>query len=66
LDKNFSPQTFSTHQEKWLSSYKFKGAFEANGIFDSTASVIDMKEDDVEPIISRIITKYENTNLPIR
>lgn len=47
-------------------SYKFKGAFEANGIFDSTASVIDMKEDDVEPIISRIITKYENTNLPIR
>ena len=41
-------------------SYKFKGAFEANGIYNSTASVLDIKKQDIDNIISLIIEKYDN------
>lgn len=40
-------------------SYKFQGAFEANGIYDSTAMINNINEQDVDVIIERIAIKYE-------
>lgn len=40
-------------------SYKFQGAFEANGIYDSTAMINNINEKDVDTIIERIAAKYE-------
>ena len=42
-------------------SYKFKGAFEANGIFDSTASVVGIGEKDIDGIIQSVLEKYNHT-----
>ena len=40
-------------------SYKFQGAFEASGIYDSTAMINNINEKDVDTIVERIAAKYE-------
>lgn len=42
-------------------SYKFEGAFQENGIEDSVYMINNMKEDEVDPLIERILEKYNNT-----
>lgn len=39
-------------------SYKFQGAFEANGIYDSTAMINNISEKDCDEIVKRIALKY--------
>lgn len=41
-------------------SYKFQGAFEANGIYDSTAMINDISEKEADAIVERIVTKYKS------
>lgn len=41
-------------------SYKFQGAFEANGVFDSTAMINNIDEKECDAIVSRITEKYKN------
>lgn len=40
-------------------SYKFQGAFEANGVFDSTAMINSIDEKECDAIVSRISEKYK-------
>lgn len=42
-------------------SYKFEGAFQENGIEDSVYMINNMKEDEIDPLIERILEKYNNT-----
>lgn len=39
-------------------SYKFQGAFEASGIYDSTAMINNISEKECDEIVSRIAEKY--------
>lgn len=39
-------------------SYKFQGAFEASGIFDSTAMINNISESECDAIVKRIAYKY--------
>lgn len=39
-------------------SYKFQGAFEANGIYDSTALINNITESECNDIVKRIANKY--------
>lgn len=41
-------------------SYKFKGAFENNGIYNRTASIIHINKQDIESIINAIETAYNS------
>lgn len=41
-------------------SYKFQGAFEANGIFDSTTMINNIDEKECDAIVKRIAEKYSN------
>lgn len=41
-------------------SYKFKGAFEANGIYDSTAMINNITEKECDAIVEKIAEKYTN------
>ena len=40
-------------------SYKFQGAFEANGIFDSTAIINNISEKECAYIVEKIFQKYQ-------
>lgn len=42
-------------------SYKFEGAFQENNIEDSVYMINNMKEEEVSPLIERIVEKYNNT-----
>lgn len=42
-------------------SYKFQGAFEANGIYDSTAMINNITEKQCDEIVSRIADKYTSS-----
>lgn len=39
-------------------SYKFKGAFENNGIYNRTANIKNMKSEDVDSIVKAVETSY--------
>jgi colanic acid/amylovoran biosynthesis protein len=41
-------------------SYKFQGAFEANGVFNSTAIINNINELEADTIVKNIIDKYNN------
>lgn len=41
-------------------SYKFQGAFEANGIYDGTAMINNIDEKECDGIVKRIADKYSN------
>lgn len=43
-------------------SYKFQGAFEANGIYDSTSMINNISKDEADVIVSKIIIKYKERN----
>lgn len=42
-------------------SYKFQGAFEANGIYDSTAIINNITTDVCDQIVDKIYQKYQQT-----
>lgn len=42
-------------------SYKFQGAFEASGIFDSTAMINNIDEKECDAIVKKIADKYSKT-----
>lgn len=42
-------------------SYKFQGAFEANGIYDSTAIINNISKETCNQIINKILLKYQQT-----
>lgn len=42
-------------------SYKFQGAFEANGIFDSTAMIYNIDEKTCDAIVKKIADKYSES-----
>lgn len=44
-------------------SYKFQGAFEANGIYDSTSMINNISIEESEEIVCKIMRKYENVVL---
>ncbi|MCW4073932.1 polysaccharide pyruvyl transferase family protein [Segatella copri] len=44
-------------------SYKFQGAFEANGVFGSTAMINNIDEKECDAIVSRIAEKYKKLSL---
>ena len=39
-------------------SYKFKGAFENNGIYNRTANIKNMKSEDVDLIVEAVESAY--------
>lgn len=41
-------------------SYKFQGAFEANGIYNSTAMINNINEKEADAIVERIVAKYKS------
>lgn len=43
-------------------SYKFQGAFEANGLFDSTAMINNITEKECDAIVEKIAKKYTNVH----
>ena len=43
-------------------SYKFQGAFEASGIFDSTAMINNITEKECDAIVKKIAEKYKKTH----
>lgn len=43
-------------------SYKFQGAFEASGIFDSTAMINNITEKECDAIVEKIAEKYKKTH----
>ena len=43
-------------------SYKFQGAFEANGIYDSTAMINNISEKECDKIVNKIADKYLKIN----
>ena len=43
-------------------SYKFQGAFEANGIYDSTAMINNISEKECDEIVNKIADKYLKIN----
>lgn len=43
-------------------SYKFQGAFEANGIYDSTAMINNISEKECDGIVNKITDKYLKIN----
>ena len=42
-------------------SYKFQGAFEANGIYDSTAMINNITEEECDAIVVKISNKFKQT-----
>lgn len=42
-------------------SYKFQGAFEANGIYDSTAMINNITEEECNAIVAKISNKFKQT-----
>lgn len=42
-------------------SYKFQGAFEANGIYDSTAMINNITEEECNDIVAKISNKFKQT-----
>ena len=40
-------------------SYKFKGAFEHNGIYNRTANINNIKEEEIEQILCAIEKAYQ-------
>lgn len=42
-------------------SYKFQGAFEANGIYDSTAMINNITEEECDAIVVKISKKFKQT-----
>lgn len=42
-------------------SYKFQGAFEANGIYDSTAMINNITEEECDAIVVKVSNKFKQT-----